>query len=244
MKFIKKIASCIALLSAMYSASDIESAIIIWVLEDQIMRHPAYLTINPVLDKQSLGLVRLLLSNDPAKLASSKLSIPFCWLMFSMIPWSFVLFKYQTISLKVFWCDIFGLSHNLVHWCTASGFQVGWLLWDSWVAQLLHSNGIVFSFLDCFHCNEELNQQEHCSSGYISIRNFQWFSLWTTVVSFKFYFFQFDGLEFQDRLRGVLHQWGYTHDTQNQKLTCQLPFCLALDKLHHQHTSKKVDYPW
>ncbi len=101
--------------SAMYSASVVDKAISVCILEAQCMGHPAYLITYPILDLAVQGsvLAVLLLYSDACAELTQHSNPLFSGVMMS--PLSLVASIYLPILLTASACLVFGLAQNLAH---------------------------------------------------------------------------------------------------------------------------------
>jgi hypothetical protein len=99
----------------MYSASVVDKAISVCILEAQCMGHPAYLMAYPILDLAVPGsLVAVLLLHSDAIAESTQHSNPLLS-GYMMSPLSLVTSRYLPIRLTASACLVLGLAQNLAH---------------------------------------------------------------------------------------------------------------------------------
>lgn len=119
-KLSKRMTLGMAVLSATYLASVVLKLIVDCSFKLQIMGQPWYFTIYLVRDRQSCRLVSKCLEYPPAKLASTKHSIPFVTSTDKIYPLSFIFFRNQIILFTAFTWHNFGSSQKWAHCWTAN----------------------------------------------------------------------------------------------------------------------------
>ena len=119
---IKGITSLIALLNVMYSDSAVNKAISVWSLLCQYTGHPANKIINPVQDMTFSALSASAFDQPPAKLASTKHSMPRFLSRLKIIPLSCVPKRYLQIWLTARMWLSFGSLQKRAAWFTAIAY--------------------------------------------------------------------------------------------------------------------------